>query len=263
VLRHPEVGSACTAELESRTRLRAQLKGAVERQYVPRDLQARVRQRIQDHASRSWWAVGWNRWAVAISAGLAICLGVWLNYPRIHMPALSDRPGEDAYIKRVSATLVPILKVGLRDHVHCSVFRKYPRNPPTLTQMANDLGPSYKELLELVKTAVPDQYRTIMAHQCGYAGRKYIHLTLQNGRELVSLVITWKHAGESLNDLAPTSTSSGLPVYQSEAQRYAVAGFDAGPYLAFVVSDLRDKANLEIAEKLAPSVHEFLTRIPV
>jgi hypothetical protein len=128
--------------------------------------------------------------------------------------------------------------------------------------MASELGPSYKELLGLVKTAVPDQYRIIMAHQCGYAGRKYIHLTLQNGRELISLVITRKNAGESLNDLTPALTSFGSAIYQSEAQHYEVAGFDAGPYVAFVVSDLRAKANLGMAAKLAPSVHEFLTNLP-
>jgi hypothetical protein len=97
-----------------------------------------------------------------------------------------------------------------------------------------------------------------MAHQCGYGGRKYVHLTLQNGPELVSLVITQKGMGESLNGLAPALTSSGLPVYQAKAQQYEVAGFEAGKYLAFVVSDLRNSTNLELAAKLAPTVHEFL-----
>jgi anti-sigma factor (TIGR02949 family) len=263
ILRHLENCSACSAELTVRTRLRAQLKAAVERQYVPQDLQRRVRQRIWDRESRARFGVGSNRWALAIAASLAICFGVWVNYSRQYLPALSDRPGQDAYIQEVSATLAPILKIGLADHIHCSVFRKYSRTPPAAAQMERELGPSYKGLLRLVKAAVPDEYRVIMAHQCGYAGRKYIHLTLRNGSALLSVVITRKNAGESLNGLASAASASGIPVYESSAAKgYRVAAFDAGPYLAFVVSDLRGKANLQIASNLVPTAHEFLARTP-
>jgi hypothetical protein len=197
-----------------------------------------------------------------MAASSALALLVWLNYSRTRTPALSDRPAQDAYIQKISATLMPVLKIGLRDHIHCSIFRKYPKDPPTAAQMVKDLGPSYQELLELTKAAVPDRYRVIMAHQCGYAGRKYIHLTLENNGELISLVITRKNAGESLNGIAPVLSASGIPVYQSAAERYEVAAFDSGQYLAFVVSNLEGKMNLQIAADLAPTVHDFLTRIP-
>jgi hypothetical protein len=110
----------------------------------------RVRERIRSRESRAWWGVGWSHWAVAMAASVALCFGIWLNYSRGRLPALSDRPEE----------------------------------------MKNQLGPSYKGLLPLVAAAVPRGFHVIMAHQCGYAGRKYIHLTLQNGTELLSLVIT-------------------------------------------------------------------------
>jgi hypothetical protein len=263
ILGHLENCSACSAELRVRARLRAQLKAAVERQYVPSDLQRRVRERVRHYESRSWLGFASNRWAVAIAATMAVCFGVWVNYSRQHLPALSDRPGQDAYIQEVSATLAPILKIGLADHIHCSVFRKYPRNPPAAAEMEQELGPSYKGLLSLVKAAVPDGYRVIMAHQCGYAGRKYIHLTLRNGSTLLSLVITRKNAGESMNGLAPEASASGIPVYQSSAAKgYRVAAFDAGPYLAFVVSDIRGNANLQIASNIVPTAHHFLARLP-
>jgi hypothetical protein len=53
-----------------------------------------------------------------------------------------------------------------------------------------------------------------------------------------------------------------VPVYQSAATRYQVAGFEAGDFLAYVVSDLKSKANLHIAANLAPAVREFLLKIP-
>jgi hypothetical protein len=174
------------------------------------------------------------------------------------LPALSDRPAQNAYIQRISATVGSIVKVGLGDHIHCSVFRKYPQNPPTVEQMEKDLGPSYKGLLSLVKESVPAEYRVIMAHQCGYAGRKYIHFTLRKGNDLLSLVITRKKDAESLSGLTPAVQASGVPVYESKAQRYEIASFDGGQYFAFVVSGLKGEANLQIAANLAPAVHDFL-----
>jgi anti-sigma factor (TIGR02949 family) len=265
VQRHIDGCPACAAEAAARSQLRTRLKSAVKAQSVPPGLQARIREQIRSRRSGSWFAAGWfapvwPRWAVAMAAGVVICAGVWLNYSRFRMPTLSDRPGQNAYIQRVSATLAPVLKVGLGDHIHCSVFRKYPQNPPTAEKMEADLGPAYKGLLPLVRAAVPDGYRVIMAHQCGYAGRKFIHLTFEKGGGLLSLVIARRNPGESLSGLSPSSEPSSIPIYQSAAERYQVAGFEAGNFLAYVVSGLESQANLQIAVALAPGVRDFLMK---
>jgi anti-sigma factor RsiW len=263
--RHIENCPACAAEMDTRTQLRIRLKAAVNAEDIPAELPIRIREQIRNRRASSSPPAGWNRWAVvmaATAASLVVCVGVWFNYSRQKMPALSDRRGQDAYIQNVSSSLAAVLKVGLRDHVHCSVFRKYPQNPPPVEQMEEKLGPSYKGLLPVVRAAVPEGYRIVLAHQCGYAGRKYIHLTLEKNGDLLSLVIARKNPGESMDGLAAAAAPSGIPVYQSVAGRYQVAGFDAGGFLAYVVSDLKGKANLQIAENLAPGVHEFLMKTP-
>jgi hypothetical protein len=112
----------------------------------------------------------------------------------------------------------------------------------------------------VVHAAVPQGYRVIMAHQCSYAGRKFIHLTFEKDGGLLSLVITRKQAGESIEGLMPATESSGIPIYQSAAGRYEVAGFEAGNYFAYVVSELRSKPNLQVAANMAAGVHEFLLK---
>lgn len=260
LLNHLESCPACSAELEVRSRLRTQLKAAVTRQVVPPDLQVRIREQIRSHESRALPGAAWNGWAMAMAASVLLCAAVWFGYSRERLPALTDRPAQTAYIQKVSSTLAAVLKVGLGDHIHCSIFRKYPEHPPTVEQMAEKLGPAYEGLLPLVKSAVPDGYRVIMAHECTYAGRKFTHLTLEKDGGLLSLVIARKQPGESLDGLAPSLRASGIPVYQSPAGRYEVAGFEGGRYLAFVVSELRGKANLQIAASLAPGVREFLEK---
>lgn len=260
LLQHLESCPACSAELEVRSRLRTQLKAAVSRQVVPPDLQVRVRDQLRSRESRGWAGAAWNGWAMATAASVLVCAAVWFGYSRERLPALTDRPAQNAYIQKVSSTLAAVLKVGLGDHIHCSIFRKYPQNPPPVEQMAEKLGPEYRGLLHLVKSAVPDGYRVIMAHQCSYSGRKFTHLTLEKDGGLLSLVIARKQPGESLEGLAPSLDASGIPVYQSAAGRYEVAGFEGGEYLAFVVSELRGNANLQIAAGLAPRVREFLEK---
>ena len=267
VLGHIESCAACASELEARIQLRTRLKAAVNAQSVPPQIQARIREKIRTDHSSSWFASGWfasgsPRWAVAIAASLVICAGVWLNYSPAKMPALTDRPAQSVYIQRVSATLAAVLKVGLRDHIHCSIFRKYPKNPPTVDKMEADLGASYKGLLPVVRAAVPDGYRAVMAHQCSYAGRSFIHLTFEKNGDLLSLVVARRKDGESLAGLVPALETSGVPVYQSAAERYQVAGFEAGDFLAYVISDLKSKANLRIAASLAPAVREYLLKMP-
>ena len=262
VLRHLESCPACSAELDARSHLRARLKAAVSAQSVPPELQVRIREQIRDTSSGNWaWlsAGGW-RWAGALAACLVVAAGLWVNRSTEQMPALSDRPAQKTYIARVSANLAAVLKVGLGDHIHCSIFRKYPKDPPPVEKMESELGSRYAGLLPVVRTAVPQGYRVIMAHECGYAGRKFIHLTFERDGSLLSLVIARKQSGESLEGLAPAAQGSGIPIYQSAAGRYEVAGFEAGNYFAYVVSELRSKANLQVAANMAAGVHDFLVK---
>lgn len=263
VQRHLDTCPACAAEAQARTRLRGRLKAAVNAQSVPPELQVRIRQQLQANRSNAWsFAAGWPRWAGPMAATLLVSVGLWSNYSREKMPALTDRPAQNAYIQRVSATLSAVLKVGLGDHIHCSIFRKYPTTPPPVAKMEADLGPSYKGLLPVVRAAVPEGYRVVMAHQCSYSGRKFIHFTFEKDGELLSLVIAHRNGGESMDGLSPASQVSRLPIYQSGAGRYEVAGFEAGNFLAYVVSEMKGKTNLQVAASLAPAVHEYLMKNP-
>ena len=262
VLLHLESCPSCTAEVETRTRIKSRLKAAVQSQSVPPELQARVRESLRKESRGS--AFEWTRWAVAAAVVLIIGVATWVAVPqwtRPTLPDLADRRGQDVFIRKVSASLSAVLKVGLGDHIHCSVFRKYAKNPPSVDEMAQKMGPAYQDLVPLVKSRVPEDYRIILAHQCGYQGRRFVHLTLANGSNLISLVITRKQPGESLQALALSDRPSGVAIYQAAAQTYDVAGFETDQFLAYVVSDLGAKQNLQIANSLAPSVHQFLAAI--
>ena len=259
VLRHIESCSACAAEFEQRSRLKARVKSAVDGQSVPAGLSEKIRRQIRHDEAQPSTITSWSRWGAVAAAVLLATLGTWtLRDGWIGGDIYSDGPVQDAFIQRISQTISTVLRVGLRDHVHCAVLSGVPKTAPTLEQVAQGMGPKYNGLVPLVRASIPADYRIVMGHQCDYAGRIYVHLAMSNGRNLMSLVITHKEKNESLAALVPTLTASGVRVYQAAAQQYEVAGFETGDYLAFVVSDLNTKDNLQVAGNLAPSVRAFL-----
>lgn len=258
VQRHLENCPSCASEVDARSRLKAHLKTAVLSQQVPAELAVNIREQLRQPQSAK--SATWTRWAMAAAAAIVLSVGIWAVRNDNAMPDMADRRGQDVFIQKVSQIVAVALQPGLKDHIHCSVFRKYPANPPTLEQMTKSMGPAYQGLVPIVKAAIPDNYRIIMAHQCGYAGRRYVHLTMRDGAKLISLVIARKEPGESLQNQSPTKLASGVALYQAAAQNYEVAGFETEQFLAYVVSDLNAKSNLQVASNLAPSVRDFLVK---
>lgn len=258
VLRHIENCPSCASQVDARSRLKAHLKTAVMGQQVPAELAVNIREQLRQPQSAK--SAPWARWAMAAAAAIVLSVGIWSVRTHNALPDLADRRGQEAFIQRVSRIVAVALQPGLKDHIHCSVFRKYPANPPTLEQLTNNMGPAYQGLVPIVKAAIPDNYRIIMAHQCGYAGRRYVHLTMRDGAKLISLVIARKEQGESLQSQSPTTRASGVALYQAAAQNFEVAGFETDLFLAYVVSDLSAKNNLQVASTLAPTVRDFLAK---
>jgi hypothetical protein len=261
VLRHIEQCRACSQELETRLRVRASLQAAVRREGMPASLEQKIRNEIRERSPVRVWPFDLSlRWMSAVAALLLISTAIWVVLRSRR--ELSPQE-QNAYVGRISSHLSTILQVGLRDHVHCAVFRKYPKDPPAFAEMAGDLGPQYAGLVPLVKARVPDEYRIILAHRCTVQGRNYVHLVLRGPSSLLSLIITKKNPGESFpaSQLEPVLQATGVPVYRAGASQFQLAAFESRAYLAFVISDLHEKSNLQMAAALAPSVDQFLDQL--
>ena len=84
------------------------------------------------------WALPPWRWLprvapVFVAAGVLAAL--WTAYQFGHLRL--TRVSQDAYIASISSRIGALMHIGLRDHIHCSVFRKYPKNPPTADEILN------------------------------------------------------------------------------------------------------------------------------
>ena len=101
------------------------------------------------------------------------------------------------------------------------------------------------------------------AHKCSYHQRKFVHLSLAGDGHLLSVVIAVKGEGESLraDSLAPMLVQSGLPIYQSNVQRFGIDAFETRDHLVYLVSDLPLEKNGAVLQALAPAVSNFLKGI--
>jgi mycothiol system anti-sigma-R factor len=262
VMKHLEACAACSQELEARMRVKDLLRRGVQSETAP----PRLRQQIegQVRASESSFSLlrFSPRWALAAAAVAVVVLGAVISERWRTNGLYDDARAQAAYIRAVGARLPRIETVGLADHLHCAVFRRFPKEYPAEAVAIQQLGPQFVKLVSMVKEKMPGEYRVVMAHRCSYAGRHYVHFVLKSDSNLLSLVITEKQPDDSFSSMEASSASEvSAPVYEVTANRYEVAGFESQGYLAFIVSDLDRKNNLQIADNLAPLVAGFLNSI--
>lgn len=240
------------------TRLRAAVL-AVE---TPPFLEARIRNRIRaEKMPRRWFGQTKLLGAVSATAAAGVLGGILIAWQLGHLRLIAG--AQEAYIASVSSHVATLMRVGLGDHIHCSVFRKYPKNPPTTEEFVGKMKPQYAALIPIVRSHVPDTYRMMLAHECRYHGRKFVHLSLMDGSNMLSLVITRKEEGESLNteDMLPALVQSGLPMYQAGVQRFQMTAFETRDHLVYFISDFAKEKNMNMMLALAPQVKEFLARL--
>jgi len=249
----------CSEEFEIRKGIRGHLRLAAHGVETPAYLESRIRNRIQASHGPSF-RTNWFM-AAAVTAMVVVSVGLSLAYRSGHLRLTKD--SKESYIAAASSEVPTLMRVGLGDHIHCAVFRKYPQNPPPMEQFSKQLGPEYSGLIPIVQQHVSSDFRLILAHLCRYHNRRFVHLTLTDGTRLLSVVIARKGDGESFEKqaLLPALSESGLPIYRAGAQRFQMAAFETRDQLVYVISDLPQDRNTELMRAMAPALSGYLGKL--
>jgi hypothetical protein len=243
-------------QFELSKEMQNRLKTAVKSMAAPPHLETRVRAIIRATRERPVW---YPR-IMVVAAGVVICVGMLIAYQLGHLRL--TRGSQESYIASVSSRIAGIMRAGLGDHIHCAVYRKFPKDPPDVKDMAEKLGPEYRELVPVMTGAVRAPYRLALAHQCRYHGRRFVHLVLKDGSSLMSVVIARKRDGESFRTAAlePALVRAGLPVYESGVQQFQIAAFETSAHLVYLISDRPRHGNTETLVSMAPGIAAVLAR---
>jgi hypothetical protein len=164
-------------------------------------------------------------------------------------------------LRRGEELISSILKLGISDHLICAIqAHNYSEvgNPPD--QIRAKLGPRYAPLLQVVQQRLPG-FDVLEGHICSIpkSDRKYIHFITRGHGTILSVILTERN-GETFpgGKLLVTAESGSLGIYENRLSGMEIAGFESGPYFAFVVSDLNQKELLLLARGLAPGLNETL-----
>lgn len=233
------------------------LKNAVNSVEVPPFLEARIRSQIRAGRPSSTWLFK------LVPAGIAavLCIGIAISYHEGHLRL--TKASQISYVWSVSNRLVSLMRPGLADHINCSVFRKYPKNAPAVEILAQKLPSQYRELIPIVQSQVPSDYRLLISHQCRWDGRRFVHLSLENDSHVLSVMITPRKKGESFqaDGLLPALVQSDIPMYQSGVQRFAITAFETRDSLVYFVSDLPQAENTRIMQAMVPAMKDLLRKL--
>jgi hypothetical protein len=232
------------------------LKAAVDSVSVPPYLEARIRNRLRTEPSGRKWAL--RLVPVGVAAGLFVGLSIAYQLGHLRLTLSS----QESYIAAVTSRIAGIMGIGLGDHIHCSVFRKFPLEAPKLESVVSRMGEEYRPLVPIVRTHVPENYKLMLAHQCRYHGRRFTHLSLVDGSKMVSLVIAQKREGEDFDasGLLPAFEEAGLPMYQSDVQRFALTAFETRDSLVYFISDLPQEENTRLLAAMTPELKEYFAQ---
>jgi hypothetical protein len=237
-------------------RLTQQLRRAVRSETPPPYLEARIRNTIRAGESvRSW-----TRRLIPAGAAAVICLGVGIAYQLGHLRLTTS--SQESYIASVSNRVGTLMRVGLGDHLHCSVFRKFSKEPPKIEELADKIGPEYSGLIPIVREQIPQDLRMVIAHECRYHGRKFVHISARSGSQLLSLIIARKRDGESFvtENVIPALAQSGISFYRAGVQRFEIASFESRDHMVYLVSDFSQRKNMEMLLAMAPQLSAFLSK---
>ncbi len=217
--------------------LKSRLKMAMQSEPMPAHLETRVRASLRSatppsEGRRSWF------WTASAAGAMALVAMGFFAYRQQHYSTIAE----------MTQSVSRIVRVGLEDHLHCTILRHQPKVPKPLETMKEELGPRYAALLPAVSAHVPEGYQVLDAHHCHYRGREFVHLVMNQGARYVSVVVANQQPGESFSteQLVPALAHSGLSFYQQGNGRFRIAGFESAKHLVYIISDLPEEQNRQL-----------------
>jgi anti-sigma factor (TIGR02949 family) len=264
VLQHLNSCPECARILEARSRTKQLVRDAVTKEQAPPELVAALRNRLRTERP-SFFAYNTVRWMMAAAAVLLVAI---VGVGSLQWARIVQFGGDERVVPTLSARVQELLRVGLIDHLHCTIDLQRWKQFVSFDEMKAStgrqaLGPEFIDLVPAVEAKLGSEYHLVQGHRCVADHRRYVHLILTGKKgAILSLVITEKNNESfSQSDAVAVMKASGIPIYRDRQGALEVAGFESDKYLAYVVSNLDRATNLNVASLMAPVVYNHLHKL--
>ncbi|MBA2735029.1 MAG: zf-HC2 domain-containing protein [Acidobacteria bacterium] len=288
VIAHLEACADCRRELAARRELRATLRASFESaaelqidNSFAAHLRAQLRATALNQASKS---ISSNRAWLAVAACLlvAFTFGLVLVRHRLQSPTgqrvaidkdnsnnteakqPAPQPRADGANAAVNIVMRELTRFAVGNHRNCAVKFNLPEAPIDIEAAGLKYDRAYINLKQTVTNqlaASSASMEFVEAHSCVFEGRRFAHLVLRQNGRLVSFLITNLDAKETAIQRTQAKTDINEQVIAcSQIEGYQVSCFETARHAVFVVSDLSEAGNLNVARSLAPIVYKHLSQ---
>lgn len=285
VIGHLEVCGDCRRELAARRELGSTLRAAFANSpelQMSNQFAERCRARLYTTALRQP-SISLNRgraW-LAIAACLLIAFGLGVIGLRYRSRPSPSPPGQRVAVNSSTGAepssptatgssherdvaVKELARFAVDDHRNCAIEFRLPEAPIALEEAGRRYDGAYISLAKTVREQLAglDGPATLVeAHSCIVEGRRFAHLVLKQNAHLVSFLITVFDGQETAAPGTNAATKKDEQVIScSQVQGYQVSCFQTGRHAIFVVSDLSEGDNLNLARSLAPAIYQHLDR---
>jgi hypothetical protein len=286
VIAHLETCADCRRELAARRALRTILRTSFAKAddlQMPQEFASRLHSELRAAATSGAMSLNTLPRAWMIAAGVMVALtfgaiAVWQRQ-RVHTNspmATKSQPQNIAAVKPsevqqppadqavdVNAILARTSELAAGDHRDCAISHRLPDMPIPLKEASEKYDRVYLDLTKAVlsrRENFNEAIELVMAHACLFRGHWFAHIVVRHRGHLVSLLVT--RLEESSARATPeklANDSAAQVIACSTAEGFQISCFRTAQHGVFVVSDLEEGENLDLARRLAPSVHEHIT----
>jgi hypothetical protein len=193
---------------------------------------------------------------------IAVSLLIWL--PTGNETHGTGGPAVAANEDGAGPSLDDVLAIGVTDHIQCAVTYYKGKAPHySDAEMREELGPDYAALLHIVRYSNPDA-EVVVAHQCSFEGRQYVHMVLHRGDDMLSYILTRKRPGEAFPvEADPAASVDDHNLYAGKVEGYTLTGFETENFFVFLASELDARTNISIVSALLRGTVDLLDHVSV
>ena len=243
---HMEHCADCRKEFGRRRELRQKVRLAMNspkeleiKPYFENRLRAELREyAMQQHGWRKFLTV---RLMVPAMASLiivaAIAIGLISNW-NSHRIDLANQRSEFA------TAYTALLNDAAADHQDCALAKQMLWNSMSKIESAEKTLYTEKVIKPLQKQ-LSGNVEYLYAHDCPYAGRIFTHIILRNNDHIVSILI------DKSGKVPAMAQNLGDSILLEKANGLAVAAFQKDDQAFFVISDLAETVNLNVARTIS------------
>ncbi len=253
VYRHMENCQSCRSDFAARRALRTKLRSAVVEspefvmtEAFERDLAARLR---ESAVARSGWRGVFAMPRILVPTFAALLIAVFASLVT-YQYTFTSTTNELANLRiGLTSYLTEISFKAIGSHKNCALDKMEKWESGNIPVSEDGMAMADKVIGPL-RASFSDDVEILHSHDCIYEGRRFSHVIVRRGGRTLS--VFFDRSNESRHLAAEEGVKDSIICNKENGMQ--VASFRVNGYAVFVVSDMPEPENLEIARSISDSM---------